>query len=105
MIELTSGSLAPVRALVNTVNTHGVMGRGITLQFKRAFPEMNKAYEAACKSGDVTLGHMHVVDLGGLAGGPPGIINFPTKAHLKAGSKMPDIEMGVRDLILSPSFP
>jgi O-acetyl-ADP-ribose deacetylase (regulator of RNase III) len=101
MIELTSGNLlqAPVQALVNTVNTHGVMGKGIALQFKRAFPDMNKAYEAACKSGDVKLGHMHVVDLGGLAGGPRWIINFPTKAHWKAGSKLPDIEMGLRDLI------
>ncbi len=101
MIELTSGNLlqAPVQALVNTVNTHRVMGKGIALQFKRAFPDMNKAYEAACKSGDVKLGHMHVVDLGGLAGGPRWIINFPTKAHWKAHSKLPDIEMGLRDLI------
>jgi O-acetyl-ADP-ribose deacetylase (regulator of RNase III) len=101
MIELTSGNLlqAPVQALVNTVNTHGVMGKGIALQFKRAFPDMNKAYEAACKSGDVKLGHMHVVDLGGLAGGPRWVINFPTKAHWKARSKLPDIETGLLDLI------
>jgi O-acetyl-ADP-ribose deacetylase (regulator of RNase III) len=103
MIELTSGNLlqAPAQALVNAVNTHGVMGKGIALQFKRAFPEMSKVYEAACQGGDVWPGRMHVVDLGGLAGGPRWIVNFPTKAHWKARSKLPDIEMGLRDLIVT----
>jgi O-acetyl-ADP-ribose deacetylase (regulator of RNase III) len=101
MIELTSGNLleAPVQALVNTVNTHGVMGKGIALQFKQAFPQMNKAYEAACRSGEVELGQMHVFDLGGLGGGPRWIINFPTKTHWKARSRLPDIDLGLRDLI------
>ena len=100
MIELTAGNLlhAPVQALVNAVNTHGVMGKGIALQFKRAFPEMNDAYEAACKSGDVRLGRMHVVDLGGLAGGPRWIINFPTKRHWRQRSRMEDIDSGLIDL-------
>jgi O-acetyl-ADP-ribose deacetylase (regulator of RNase III) len=101
MIELTTGDLlqAPAQALVNTVNTHGVMGKGIALQFKQAFPQMNKAYEAACRSGEVELGRMHVFDLGGLGGGPRWIINFPTKAHWKASSRLPDIDSGLRDLI------
>ena len=81
MIEYTLGNLleARVEALVNTVNTEGVMGKGIALQFKRAFPEMCRAYERACAAGEVQLGKMHVVDLGGLVGGPRWIINFPTK--------------------------
>ena len=73
MIVLSQGNLleAPAEALVNTVNTEGVMGKGIALQFRQAFPAMFRAYEKACASGDVRLGQMHVFDLGGLAGGPP----------------------------------
>lgn len=69
-----------VDALVNTVNTQGVMGKGIALQFKRAWPEMFRAYRAACTRGEVTLGHMHVWETG-LMTGPRFIINFPTKNH------------------------
>jgi O-acetyl-ADP-ribose deacetylase (regulator of RNase III) len=101
MIELANGDLmhAPVEALVNTVNTAGVMGRGIALQFKQAYPAMFRAYEAACKAGEVKLGTMHVFDLGGLAGGPRWIINFPTKGHWRAASRIKDIELGLKDLV------
>ena len=57
---------ADVDALVNTVNTVGVMGKGIALQFKKAFPANFKAYAKACKDGEVVLGKMFVVDNGGL---------------------------------------
>lgn len=101
MIELTKGNLltAQVEALVNTVNTEGVMGKGIALQFKQAFPEMFKAYELACKAGEVKLGKVHIFDLGGLVGGPRWIINFPTKGHWKSRSKMNDIKSGLTDLL------
>lgn len=101
MIEITNGNLltAPVEALVNTVNTEGVMGKGIALQFKQAFPEMYKAYELACKAGEVKLGHVHIFDLGGLVGGPRWIINFPTKGHWKARSRLGDIKTGLDDLV------
>ena len=101
MIETTQGNLlkAPVEALVNTVNTVGVMGKGIALQFMQAYPQMFRAYEHACKSGEVRLGNMHVVDLGGLLGGPRWIINFPTKGHWRARSRILDIEVGLQDLV------
>ncbi len=100
MIELTQGNLlaAPVEALVNTVNTEGVMGKGIALQFRQAFPEMYRAYVKACASGEVRLGEMQVFDLGGLAGGARWIINFPTKGHWRARSRLQDIEAGLADL-------
>jgi len=100
MIELANGNLmrAPVEALVNTVNTVGVMGRGIALQFKQAYPAMFRAYEAACNAGDVKLGKMHVFDRGGLAGDPRWIINFPTKGHWRAASQIKDIDAGLQDL-------
>ena len=101
MIELAKGNLleAQVEALINTVNTEGVMGKGIALQFKQAFPDMYKAYEKACSSGDVKLGRMHVFDLGGLVGGPRWIINFPTKGHWRSRSKLADIDAGLADLV------
>src|SRR5215469_8998988 len=101
MIETTKGNLlkAPVQALVNTVNTVGVMGKGIALQFRQAFPEMYRAYEKACERGDVQLGRVQVFDLGGLAGGPRWIINFPTKGHWRADSRIADIEAGLVDLV------
>src|SRR5262245_395774 len=101
MITIRHGNLleAPVEALVNTVNTVGVMGKGIALQFKQAFPKMYLAYEKACKAGEVQLGKMFVYDLGGLVGGPRWIINFPTKSHWQAASKISDVEAGLKDLV------
>ena len=101
MFELTKGNLleASAEALVNTVNTAGIMGKGIALQFKQAYPQMFRAYERACQAGEVKLGKVQVFDLGGLVGGPRWIINFPTKGHWRAGSRMADIETGLQDLV------
>jgi O-acetyl-ADP-ribose deacetylase (regulator of RNase III) len=86
----------PADALVNTVNTVGVMGKGIALQFKLAFPDNYAAYEAACKRGDVQIGKMFVFRR---EKNPRFIINFPTKKHWKGKSKMEDIESGLKALI------
>lgn len=100
MIESASGDLlaAPVDALVNTVNCEGVMGKGIALQFKQAWPAMFKAYRAACKAGEVVPGRMHVWETG-LLHGPRFIINFPTKRHWREGSRLEDIDAGLVDLV------
>lgn len=100
MISVRDGNLldAPVEALVNTVNTVGVMGKGIALQFKRAYPAMFKDYAAAAKRGDLAIGRMHVWHTGQLDG-PKLVINFPTKRHWRGSSKIPDIEAGLNDLI------
>ena len=100
MIQFSKGNLleAQVDALVNTVNTEGVMGKGIALQFKQAFPDMFRAYTDACKSKQVRLGQMDVYDRGGLVEGPRWIINFPTKGHWKSRSRLTDIESGLLDL-------
>jgi O-acetyl-ADP-ribose deacetylase (regulator of RNase III) len=102
MIEIVSGNLleAQVEALVNTVNTEGVMGKGIALQSRQAFPAMFNAYLADCRAGAVTLGKMNVFDLGGLLpSGPRWIINFPTKGHWKSRSRLKDIESGLESLV------
>lgn len=101
MIEIAKGNLltAPVEALVNTVNTEGVMGKGIALQFRQAYPDMFKAYANACRTNEIRLGLMHVYDLGGLVGGPRWIINFPTKGHWRTKSQLTDIQSGLQDLV------
>jgi O-acetyl-ADP-ribose deacetylase (regulator of RNase III) len=100
VITIGHGNLlrADVDALVNTVNTIGVMGKGIALQFKRAYPAMFKTYEAAANAGEVQLGKMHVWATGQIAG-PQFIINFPTKGHWRARSRIKDIDAGLVDLI------
>jgi O-acetyl-ADP-ribose deacetylase (regulator of RNase III) len=99
MIEFTRGNLleAKAEALVNTVNTVGVMGKGVALMFKEAFPENFKAYEAACKKREVKVGHMFVTERQALIG-PKWIINFPTKEHWRGDSKMVWVEAGLEDL-------
>ena len=100
MLELTKGNLldAPVEALVNTVNTVGVMGRGIALQFRQAFPDNFEVYEAACRHGEVVPGRMLVVPTHRFEN-PKFIINFPTKRHWKGRSRIEDIEAGLGDLV------
>ncbi|MCY4068622.1 MAG: macro domain-containing protein [Acidimicrobiaceae bacterium] len=88
---------ADVEALANSVNTVGVMGKGIALQFKNAFPANYKAYEAACKTQAVELGKMFVFDNGRLTR-PHWIINFPTKGHWRAKSRIRDVAHGLDDL-------
>lgn len=99
MLEEAEGNLldAQVEAVVNTVNTVGVMGKGIALQFKQAYPGNFRAYEAACRRGEVQLGKMLVVETGQL-GQPALIVNFPTKRHWRARSRLSDIEAGLADL-------
>ncbi len=100
MIEYTGGNIlhADAEALVNTVNCVGVMGRGIALQFKNAYPKNFKAYEAACQRQEVQPGRMFVYATGELAN-PRFIINFPTKRHWRGNSRMEDIESGLVDLV------
>ncbi len=88
---------APVEALVNTVNTVGVMGKGIALMFKEAFPGNFLAYEDACKHHQIKIGRMFVTETGALSG-PRWIINFPTKKHWRQPSKLEWITEGLGDL-------
>jgi O-acetyl-ADP-ribose deacetylase (regulator of RNase III) len=100
MITLIQGDIlkADAEALVNTVNCVGIMGRGVALQFKKAFPANCKAYELACKADQVQPGKMFVHDLNHLYN-PRFIINFPTKRHWKSQSRIEDIQSGLTDLI------
>lgn len=99
MITFSKGDLlqSGAEAVINTVNCVGVMGKGIALQFKQAFPRNYDAYRRACDAGEVRLGEMFVFDTGSMIN-PRWIINFPTKGHWKAKSRLSDIETGLEDL-------
>jgi O-acetyl-ADP-ribose deacetylase (regulator of RNase III) len=88
---------ADVDALVNAVNTAGVMGKGLALQFRRAYPAMVDAYRRAAEAGELRVAQMHVWPAGP-APGPRCVINVPAKAHWRSPSRISDIEAGLADL-------
>ena len=99
MIRYTSGNIleAQTTAIVNTVNTVGVMGKGIALAFKKAFPDNFKRYEQAVLKGEVSIGKVFVTETGELS--PKFILNFPTKQDWRYPSKLSYIEDGLNDLV------
>jgi O-acetyl-ADP-ribose deacetylase (regulator of RNase III) len=100
MIEITRGDIlqADTDAVVNTVNCVGVMGRGIAAQFKKKFEANFKLYKQSCDSGYLRPGIMLVYDSNKLLN-PRFIINFPTKDHWRANSKLEDIATGLVTLV------
>jgi O-acetyl-ADP-ribose deacetylase (regulator of RNase III)/uncharacterized protein YwgA len=86
-------------ALVNTINTVGVMGKGIALQFKEHFPLNYELYAIACKKGEVQTGKMFVTATNSMMN-PKWIINFPTKKHWMHKSSYGYIEAGLEDLLV-----
>lgn len=99
MIHYTQGNLldSDAEALVNTVNTVGVMGKGIALMFKEAFPDNFRLYAEACRRGEVEVGKMFVTERHSLTG-PRWIINFPTKKHWRNRTRVEWIDEGLADL-------
>jgi O-acetyl-ADP-ribose deacetylase (regulator of RNase III) len=98
-MEFIKGNLleSNAQALVNTVNTVGVMGKGIALQFKEAFPYNFKIYQSACKNNELKPGKLLVVKESTL-NGERVIINFPTKTQWYLKSKYEYIEEGLKEL-------
>jgi len=100
MIRSIRGNLleASAEALVNPVNEIGVMGKGLALQFREAFPESARAYQEACKRKAVHVGQVLLSASGSLVG-PRWIIHFPTKRHWRHRSKLAWVREGLQDLV------
>src|SRR5689334_16288412 len=100
MIEVGKGNLleAEAEALVNPVNCVGIMGKGLALQFKQAFPENFKQYQKACRAAEVQPGKMFITATG-KNNNPKYLINFPTKRHWKAKSRLEDIKNGLEAMV------
>jgi O-acetyl-ADP-ribose deacetylase (regulator of RNase III) len=100
MLRYTRGNLldAPSEALVNAVNEIGVMGKGIALMFREAFPDNAREYELAANAGNVRVGRV-LATRNSLLLGPRWIIHFPTKKHWRQPSKMEWVRTGLSDLV------
>lgn len=100
MIHYVKGNLleSDAEALVNTVNTVGVMGKGIALQFKEAYPENYRIYNNACRKKELHIGRVLVVEDSNFTSGPKIIVNFPTKTHWRLPSEYSYIELGLQSL-------
>ncbi len=100
MIIYKTGDLFAVEAeaLVNPVNCVGVMGRGMALQFKHAYPMNFEDYLTACNRGQIKPGHIHVFETH-TPSNPRYIVNFPTKRHWRDASSIEDINAGLSDLV------
>lgn len=101
MIEFTEGNLLEqdVQALVNTVNCVGVMGRGLALQFKNAYPDNFEFYREACRRREVIPGKVLTYKILNRLDYPQYIINFPTKQHWREKSEISYISEGLKDLV------
>ena len=82
------------QTLVNTVNTVGVMGKGVALAFRKRFPDMFEDYVARCRAGVVKLGEPYLYR----RSVPPWILNFPTKEHWRSVARLSDIAEGLEYL-------
>ncbi len=82
--------LSDAEGLINPVNTVGVMGKGLALQFKQAFPTNFAAYRKACARGELKPGKVLTVRVA--HDGPRCIvINVPTKRHWREASRLDDV--------------
>lgn len=101
MIKYLTGNIleSKAEALVNTVNTVGVMGKGVALQFKKAYPNNFKAYSQACKDKQIDIGKLFVTKDGNVITGDKYIVNFPTKKNWRNPSEYEYIEKGLEDLV------
>lgn len=98
MIEEVSGGdlfASGSEALVNPVNTEGVMGKGLALEFKTRFPEVFRVYRKDCILGLVRIGKVHAVRR---EGNPLWVLNFPTKDKWRDPSLLSYVEEGLSDL-------
>lgn len=96
MIIYTNSNLftSPAKVLVNTVNTVGVMGKGIALEFKKLYPDMFKQYQKFCEDGQLTVGKLWLYK-------SPNkwILNFPTKKNWRNKSKLEYLESGLKKFV------
>lgn len=101
MIHYITGNIldSEAEALVNTVNTVGVMGKGIALQFKKAFPNNFHQYRKAYENGDLQIGKLLITKDSNINSGEKVIINFPTKKHWRRSSEYEYISMGLESLV------
>lgn len=100
VLEYVSSNLfeSPAQTLVNTVNTVGVMGKGIANDFRRLYPEMFEKYRAFCEQGQFAVGQLYLYRTP-----HKWVLNFPTKQHWRNPSRVEWIEAGLKKFLASYS--
>lgn len=96
MIYYIKGNMfdSPAQVLVNTVNTVGVMGKGLALTFKKVYPDMFENYKHFCEHNELTIGKLYLYKTKG-----KWILNFPTKTTWRKPSKIEYIEEGLKKFV------
>lgn len=96
MITYVDGDLfqSPAKVLVNTVNTVGVMGKGIAYEFKRIYPDMFAKYQTLCEKGLFDIGQLWLYKTS-----HKWILNFPTKKHWRNKSRPEYIAAGLEKFV------
>lgn len=96
MLTFVRGNLfeSPAKVLVNTVNTVGVMGKGIALTFKQVYPEMFRRYQLLCERNELEIGKLWLYKTE-----HKWVLNFPTKRHWRNPSTLEYIEAGLRKFV------
>ena len=96
MIQYINGNLftSNAKVLVNTVNTVGVMGKGIAADFKKYYPDMFSEYKRRCLNNELNIGDLFLYKTSN-----KWILNFPTKKHWRSPSKIEYIEAGLKKLV------
>ncbi|MGH7578417.1 MAG: macro domain-containing protein, partial [Longimicrobiales bacterium] len=96
MLTYVSGDLfrSPAQTLVNTVNTVGVMGKGVALTFKHSYPEMFKRYRALCEAGEYDIGKLFLWRTP-----HKWVLNLPTKKHWRNPSRPEYVEAGLNAFV------
>ena len=96
MIEYIEGDIfeSPAQVIVNTVNTVGVMGKGLALSFKQRYPQMFEKYKLACEKHQLTIGKLML-----FYEADHWLLMFPTKENWRNPSKLEYIEKGLMKFV------
>ena len=100
MIKYIKGNIFKTNAaaIVNPVNTQGVMGKGLALEFKKRYPENYKSYKKACHKNLCKIGKIHTFKLQNNDSNLKYIMNFPTKHYWNNPSELEYIVKGLYDV-------
>ena len=93
MIEYIEGDIfeSPAQVIVNPVNTIGVMGKGLALEYKKRYPQMFEKYKSVCEKKQLTIGKLML-----LYEAVHWLLLFPTKENWRDQSKLEYIESGLQ---------
>jgi len=98
VIEYIEGKIfdSPAQVIVNTVNTVGVMGKGLALEYKRRYPKMFERYRTVCERHQFTIGQLML-----FYEPDHWVLLFPTKENWRYPSKLEYLEKGLMKFVNS----